>query len=175
MGNPDYARCVVFHSLSKRSNLPGLRSGFVAGDAQVLKQYYQYRTYQGCAMGLHTQKASEIAWRDETHVVANRALYQQKFEAVVPLLEDHLSFTLPDGGFYLWAQTPIDDETYAMRLYQDLNITVLPGSYLSRENHGADPGRGFVRIALVAPVSECVEAATRIGHWHKEQFGESLT
>jgi N-succinyldiaminopimelate aminotransferase len=170
MGNPDFARCVVFHSLSKRSNLPGLRSGFVAGDASVLARYYDYRTYQGCALGLHTQLVSEAAWRDETHVVANRALYAEKFSAVVPVLKDVLDFPESDGGFYIWAATPTDDETYTRALYEDLNITVLPGSYLSRDNMGANPGAGRVRIALVAPLADCVEAAERIRAWQPARF-----
>lgn len=162
MGRTDYRRCVVFHSLSKRSNLPGLRSGFVAGDAEVLKQFLLYRTYHGCAMAPPVQHASMKAWNDESHVVNNRELYRAKFDAVLEILSPVLKVSRPDAGFYLWAQTPIDEEQFARRLFAEKNVTVLPGSYLSREAHGSNPGSGHVRMALVAPLEECVEAAKRI-------------
>lgn len=162
MGNEAYRRCVVFHSLSKRSNAPGLRSGFVAGDADILERFHLYRTYHGCAMPPPVQAASSRAWADEAHVAENRRLYREKFDAVLALLEPVLEVERPEAGFYLWPRTPVDDALFARRLYAEYNVTVLPGSYLSREAHGESPGRGRVRIALVAPLEECVEAAQRI-------------
>ncbi len=162
LGRHDYKRCVVFHSLSKRSNLPGLRSGFVAGDAEILKGYLLYRTYHGCALPGHVQLASEAAWKDEAHVRANRALYRQKFDAVLDILAPVLDVQRPDGGFYLWAKTPGDDATFARELFAAEHVTVLPGSFLSREVDGFNPGAGRVRMALVASLEECVEAAERI-------------
>ncbi len=162
MGRDDYARCVVFHSLSKRSNVPGLRSGFVAGDAEVLKKFLLYRTYHGCAMPPPTQAASLVAWKDEEHVRQNRALYRAKFDAVLAILSPLMDVQRPDAGFYLWARTPIDEQEFARRLYAEHNVTVLPGSYLSRDAHGLNPGTGYVRMALVAELDECVEAAERI-------------
>ena len=162
----DFARCVVFHSLSKRSNLPGLRSGFVAGDAQVLKSYHLYRTYHGCTLPPPTQIASATAWGDETHVVQNRALYFDKFTRVLAILEGVLDVTMPDGAFYLWAKNPqvqgITDTEFTRRLFAEQNITVLPGSYLSREVDGHNPGAGYIRMALVAELDECLDAAQRI-------------
>ena len=162
MGHTDYRHCVVFHSLSKRSNLPGMRSGFVAGDAQVLKKFLLYRTYHGCAMPPHHQLASIKAWDDEQHVLNNRDLYRQKFKAVLEILSDVMDVQQPDAGFYLWANTPIDDAEFAQRLFAEQNVTVLPGSYLSRLAHGKNPGSGHVRMALVAPLEECIDAANRI-------------
>lgn len=162
LGRSDFARCVVFHSLSKRSNLPGLRSGFVAGDAAILKSFLLYRTYHGCAMPVQTQLASVAAWNDEAHVKANRDLYREKFDAVLAILDGVLDVQRPDGGFYLWAKTPIDDETFTRELYAREHVTVVPGSYLSREVNGNNPGAGRVRMALVAPLAECVAAAERI-------------
>lgn len=162
IGRNDFARCIVFHSLSKRSNLPGLRSGFVAGDAKILKGYLKYRTYHGCAMPIHNQLASIAAWSDEDHVRENRAAYRAKFEAVVPILRDVMDVEFPDAGFYLWPQTPMDDETFARELSAQQNVHVLPGRYLSRTVEGHNPGENRVRMALVAPVEECVEAAKRI-------------
>jgi N-succinyldiaminopimelate aminotransferase len=153
---------VVFHSLSKRSNLPGLRSGFVAGDADILKSFLLYRTYHGCAMPVQTQLASVAAWNDEVHVRANRALYREKFDAVLAILDGVLDVQRPDGGFYLWAKTPVDDETFTRELFAREHVTVVPGSYLSRSVEGCNPGAGRVRMALVAPLAECVEAAERI-------------
>lgn len=162
LGVDDYARCVVFHSLSKRSNLPGLRSGFVAGDAGILQQFLLYRTYHGCAMPPPTQAASRVAWQDETHVAANRRVYQEKFDAVLEVLGDVLNLRQPDASFYLWPELPIPDDQFARRLFAEYNVRLLPGSYLSREADGINPGANRVRIALVAPLEECVEAAIRI-------------
>ena len=162
LGRHDFKRCVVFHSLSKRSNLPGLRSGFVAGDADILKAFLLYRTYHGCAMPVQTQLASVAAWGDEEHVLANRELYREKFDAVLAILDGVLDVQRPDGGFYLWAKTPIDDETFTRELFAREHVTVVPGSYLSREVNGINPGAGRVRLALVAPLAECVAAAERI-------------
>jgi N-succinyldiaminopimelate aminotransferase len=165
MGNTDYKRCVVFHSLSKRSNAPGLRSGFVAGDAQVLAQYLQYRTYHGCAMPPPFQAASTAAWQEEEHVKANRAAYQRKFKQVLDTLSPVLEVSLPDAGFYLWAKTPMDDQTFTQALYQYAGVQVVPGSYLSREIKGLNPGKNRVRMALVATEQECTEAAWRIRNY----------
>ncbi len=162
MGSTDYKRCVVFHSLSKRSNLPGMRSGFVAGDAEILKKFLLYRTYHGCAMPPYHQLASIKAWDDEQHVLNNRDLYRQKFEAVLAILSDVMDVQQPDAGFYLWAKTPIDDAEFAQRLFAEQNVTVLPGSYLSRQAHYINPGSNHVRMALVAPLEECIDAANRI-------------
>ena len=155
-------RLVVFSSLSKRSNVPGMRSGFVAGDAALLRAFLLYRTYHGCAMNPAVQAASIAAWNDEAHVIDNRRQYAQKFAAVVPRLADVLQATRPDAGFYLWAKTPIDDAEFARRLLADYNVVVLPGSFLARPAQGINPGAGLVRIALVAPLADCVEAAERI-------------
>jgi N-succinyldiaminopimelate aminotransferase len=160
MGNTALRRCMTFHSLSKRSSLPGLRSGFVAGDAALMKPFLLYRTYHGCAMA--TQKASVTAWNDDAHVVANRALYREKFDRVIPVLQPVVPVQRPPGGFYLWLNVGGDDTDFAAELFRQQNITLVPGSYLAREAQGVNPGRGFVRISLVAPVTECVEAAERI-------------
>lgn len=168
IGRDDYARCVVFHSLSKRSNLPGLRSGFVAGDASILKEYLRYRTYHGCAMPIHNQLASIAAWQDEDHVKENRAAYRAKFEAVVPILQQVMKVDFPDAGFYLWPETPMSDETLARALSAEQNVHVLPGRYLSRTVDGYNPGENRVRMALVAPLEECVEAAERIVRFVKD-------
>ena len=162
MGNDRFRRCVVFHSLSKRSNLPGLRSGFVAGDAQVLAQFLRYRTYHGCAMPLHHQHASAVAWADEAHVRANRDAYRDKFRAVLEILGDSLEVSAPDAGFYLWPRTPIADTDFARELFAREHVTVLPGRYLAREQAGINPGEQRVRMALVATLDECIEAAQRI-------------
>jgi N-succinyldiaminopimelate aminotransferase len=162
IGNTAFKRCVVFHSLSKRSNAPGLRSGFVAGDAAILQDYFKYRTYHGAAMPLPTQHASIAAWGDEKHVRENRRLYREKFAAVIDILGDTAQLTKPPAGFYLWIKTPIDDTEFTQQLFAQQNVTVLPGSYLSRDFGGHNPGRNHVRIALVAPLEECVEAALRL-------------
>jgi N-succinyldiaminopimelate aminotransferase len=167
-----YARLVVFSSLSKRSNVPGMRSGFVAGDADVLKKFLLYRTYHGGAMSLSVQAASIAAWNDETHVEQNREQYRAKFNAITPLLKEVLDVELPDAGFYLWAdvsRTGLSDTEFAQRLYAEYNVTVLPGSYLAREAHGVNPGRNRIRMALVAETAEGLEAAQRI-----VQFCKSL-
>jgi N-succinyldiaminopimelate aminotransferase len=163
MGIDDYRHCVVFHSLSKRSNLPGMRSGFVAGDASIVKQFLLYRTYHGCAMPPMTQSASISAWNDEQHVIENRNQYRLKFDSVIELLSGKMPLLRPDAGFYLWAKTPISDTDFAQQLYAQQNITVLPGQYLSRTVDGFNPGSNYVRMALVAPVDECRDAAIRIG------------
>ncbi|EGH12348.1 succinyldiaminopimelate transaminase [Pseudomonas savastanoi pv. glycinea str. race 4] len=162
LGRQDFKRCVVFHSLSKRSNLPGLRSGFVAGDADILKAFLLYRTYHGCAMPVQTQLASIAAWNDEEHVRANRDLYREKFNAVLDILAPVLDVQRPDGGFYLWPNVGTDDAAFCRDLFIDQHVTAVPGSYLSREVDGVNPGAGRVRLALVAPLAECVEAAERI-------------
>ena len=169
MGHLDYRRCLVFHSLSKRSNVPGLRSGFIAGDAEVIDRFFHYRTYHGCAMPVQHQHASIAAWRDEAHVVTNRSLYRAKFDAVLEILGDILEVSRPDAGFYLWPVTPIPDTDFARDLFATANVSLLPGSYLSREVDGLNPGAGRARLALVAPLDECVEAA-----WRIRRFVESL-
>lgn len=158
----DYNRLVVFSSLSKRSNVPGMRSGFVAGDAALIEKFLLYRTYQGCAMSPAVQAASIAAWNDETHVIENRHLYAEKFQAITPMLQSVLEVEIPDAAFYLWAHTPISDAEFAIKLYRDFNVTVLPGRFLSREAHGINPGAGFIRLALVASLEECLEVARRI-------------
>jgi len=165
----DFARCIVFHSLSKRSNAPGLRSGFVAGDADIIKQFLKYRTYHGCAMSMPTQAASIKAWNDEKHVKQNRELYREKFKAVIDILKPVIHVEQPDAGFYLWLKTPISDTDFARELFSSQNVTVLPGSYLSRDTDNGNPGAGYVRMALVAEMDECSEAAMRI-----KEFIETL-
>ncbi len=162
MGITDYSRCVVFHSLSKRSNVPGLRSGFVAGDASIIKNYLLYRTYHGCAMPPPAQAVSTALWRDEGHVQENRTLYREKFVAVDAILAPVMPLNIPAGGFYLWPKTHEDDQLFARHLYEQQHITVLPGSYLSRMANGMNPGHQRVRIALVAPLDQCITAAKRI-------------
>jgi N-succinyldiaminopimelate aminotransferase len=163
LGRDDYRNLVAFTSLSKRSNVPGLRSGFVAGDARLLKAFLLYRTYHGSAMSPLVQRASIAAWSDEAHVQANRDLYRSKFAQVMPLLADVLDVRLPDAGFYLWAGVPDgDDVGFAMQLLAQYNVSVLPGSLLAREAHGLNPGAGRIRMALVAPTEACVDAAQRI-------------
>ena len=162
LGINDYHRCLVFHSLSKRSNLPGLRSGFVAGDGAALEQYFQYRTYQGCALPPPTQAASIQAWRDEAHVRSNRDQYRAKFDAVLEILKPVMQVERPEASFYLWPETPQDDQIFTRELYARENVLVVPGSYLSRDAQGTNPGRNRVRLALVASLAECVEAAQRI-------------
>jgi N-succinyldiaminopimelate aminotransferase len=161
-GRSRFERCMVFHSLSKRSNLPGLRSGLVAGDPTLIECFLRYRTYHGCAMPVPTQQASLVAWSDETHVAANRQLYRQKFDQVLPILSDVLSVGRPDGGFYLWPRIGDDDPAFVRALYQRANLTILPGSYLARDAHGENPGLGRVRISLVPELAQCVEAAQRL-------------
>jgi N-succinyldiaminopimelate aminotransferase len=162
LGRRDFRRLVMFSSLSKRSNAPGMRSGFVAGDAALLKPYLLYRTYHGSAMSHSVQRASIAAWNDETHVRENRRLYAAKYAAVLPLIRSPLQTEMPQGGFYLWIRTPIDDAEFARALQRDYNVLVVPGSYLARDAHGTNPGKDHVRIALVAPLEECVEALQRM-------------
>ncbi|PVZ35224.1 succinyldiaminopimelate transaminase [Pseudomonas sp. CC120222-01a] len=162
LGRNDFKRCVVFHSLSKRSNLPGLRSGFVAGDAEIIKPFLLYRTYHGCAMPVQTQLASIAAWQDEAHVRENRDQYRAKYDAVLDILQPVLDVQRPDGSFYLWAKVPGGDAEFTRDLFEAQHVTVVPGSYLSREVDGVNPGAGRVRMALVAPLAECIEAAERI-------------
>jgi N-succinyldiaminopimelate aminotransferase len=161
-GNPEFRRCLVFHSLSKRSSLPGLRSGLVAGEAALIERFLLYRTYHGCAMPLPIQLASIAAWSDDEHVSANRRLYQQKFRQVLPILRPVLPLELPDGGFYLWPAVDEDDARFTRALYQKANLTVLPGSFMARDAHGENPGRGRVRISLVPELARCIEAAERL-------------
>jgi N-succinyldiaminopimelate aminotransferase len=162
-GHDSFQRCVVFHSLSKRSSVPGLRSGFVAGDPGILKPYLLYRTYHGCAMPVPTQLASIEAWNDDAHAAANRALYREKYARVLPILQPVLNVVEPDGGFYLWPDIGRDDETFTRELFASQNLTILPGSYLARTSRdGGNPGRHRVRISLVASLDECVTAAQRI-------------
>lgn len=164
----DYKNLMIFSSLSKRSNVPGMRSGFVAGDERLITAFTLYRTYHGCAMNPAVQAASIAAWNDETHVIENRKLYTQKFNDVTPLLSDVLEAEIPDAAFYLWARIKnrsVSDTEFAIQLYRDLNITVLPGSFLAREAQGMNPGKNFIRMALVAPYDECIAAAKRI-HQH---------
>jgi N-succinyldiaminopimelate aminotransferase len=162
LGRSDYKNLVVFSSLSKRSNVPGMRSGFVAGDTKVLEKFALYRTYHGCAMNPAIQAASAAAWQDEAHVAENRRLYAEKFSSVVEILKPVLPVTLPDASFYLWLRVPMVDTVFAQHLYRDYNVSVLPGSFLAREARGVNPGESFVRIALVAKLDETVEAAKRI-------------
>ncbi len=166
--NRSYKNLVVFSSLSKRSNVPGMRSGFVAGDEKIIEKFALYRTYHGCAMNPAVQAASMTAWNDEAHVIENRKLYAEKFQIITPLLSEVLEVKKPDAAFYLWAKIKqshgrhLSDTEFALTLYREFNVTVLPGSYLAREAHGINPGENFVRLALVASLDECVEAANRI-------------
>jgi N-succinyldiaminopimelate aminotransferase len=162
LGRSDFARLIVFSSLSKRSNVPGMRSGFVAGDAALLKPFLLYRTYHGGAMSPAVQAASAAAWKDETHVRENRRLYAEKFAATLELIKAPLSADMPQGGFYYWMRTPTAATEFARGLYRDQNVLVLPGSFLARDAHGENPGADYIRIALVAPLAECVEAIGRI-------------
>ncbi len=170
MGHTNFEHCIVFHSLSKRSNLPGLRSGFVAGDAQIIKKFLLYRTYHGCAMPLANQAASEKAWSDENHVIENRQRYREKFDAVIKILSAVTEVTAPDASFYLWLKTLENDEIFAQKLFCQKHVTLLPGSYLSRSVNGINPGEGYVRLALVAQLDECIEAAQRIKEFIQENY-----
>ncbi|WP_455198176.1 succinyldiaminopimelate transaminase [Kaarinaea lacus] len=168
-GRTNFKRCVVFHSLSKRSNLPGLRSGFVAGDADILGKFQLYRTYHGCAMSPPSQAASIRAWNDEQHVLENRNHYREKFDAVLDILKPVLNVQKPQAGFYLWPETPtvnnMNEQDFSRELFAQQNVTVVPGSYLSRDAHGINPGSNRVRMALVAPTDECIDAAQRIRNY----------
>jgi len=175
LGRDGFPRLVMLSSLSKRSNVPGMRSGFVAGDATILKKFLLYRTYHGGAMSPAIQAASVAAWNDEAHVVENRARYATKFHQVTPVLREVLDVDLPDAAFYLWARVdrdvPITDTEFAQRLYAEYNVTVLPGSFLAREAHGINPGANRIRMALVAEVGECLEAAGRIAEFARKLAG----
>jgi N-succinyldiaminopimelate aminotransferase len=173
LGRSDYRNLMVFSSLSKRSNVPGMRSGFVAGDAAFIERFALYRTYHGSAMSPAIQAASIAAWNDETHVADNRRMYAEKFTRVVDILKPVLPITMPDAGFYLWVRTPVSDTSFAQNLYRDYNVTVLPGSYLARSAGGVNPGEGFVRLALVANTEETVEAAQRIAEFSRKLSGAS--
>ena len=162
LGRHGFPRLVVFGSLSKRSNVPGMRSGFVAGDAAILKKYLLYRTYHGCTMNPAVQAASAVAWGDESHVAENRRQYREKFSKAITLLEGTMPVSMPDAAFYFWARTPINDLEFTKQLHRDYNVTVLPGSFLARNVRGVNPGENFVRIALVAPITPCMEAIDRI-------------
>ena len=165
VGNTDYSRCIVFHSLSKRSNLPGLRSGFVAGDSKFIEPFLKYRTYHGCSMSLAVQKASELAWSDEQHVINNRAHYADKFDSAAEILEGRMDTRDPGAGFYLWAKTPGACDIFSRELFEATGVTVLPGQYLGRDVNGSNPGAGFVRMALVAEPETCKEALRRINSY----------
>ena len=165
LGRDTFKRCIVFHSLSKRSNLPGLRSGFVAGDKQLITDFFKYRTYHGCALSLPVQNASIAAWQDESHVINNRQMYREKFAAVTSILKQSLPTSAPDGSFYLWPQTLIDDRQFAQDLYAKENIIVLPGQFLSRTTDQGNPGKQRIRLALVASIDDCIEAANRIARF----------
>ena len=162
IGRDDFKRCLAFHSLSKRSSLPGLRSGFVAGDRALIAAFLRYRTYHGSAMSPSVQQASIAAWDDDAHVVATRAAYNDNYAAVLPILESVWPVTVPPGAFYLWIDTGEDDKALAQTLYEHCAVTTLPGSFLSVSNHGENPGSGYLRLSLVGTADECVEAATRI-------------
>jgi len=170
LGRTDFNRCVVFHSLSKRSSVPGLRSGFVAGDANILRDYLLYRSYHGCAVNNAIQLASAAAWRDETHVQANRSLYAQKFAAVTPVLSPHIDLYQPQGGFYFWAGVNGDEQTFAQKLFAAQNVSILPGSFMSRATTSGDPGQGRIRISLVPELDACIEAAHRIATFTQHEW-----
>jgi N-succinyldiaminopimelate aminotransferase len=163
LGRDTYPRLVVLGSLSKRSSAPGLRSGYAAGDAAVLEKYLQYRTYFGSSMSNAVQMASIAAWKDESHVIESRRMYREKFAAFYERVNPVLPLAMPDAAFYFWAHVGGDDATFARDLFAETHVTVLPGSYISREAHGVNPGRGFVRMALVSTVEDAIEAADRLG------------
>lgn len=173
LGRSTYKNLVVFSSLSKRSNVPGMRSGFVAGDTEVLEKFSLYRTYHGCAMNPAIQTATIAAWSDEAHVAENRRQYTEKFTKVIEILGQALPVTKPDASFYLWIKTPITDTTFAQQLYRDYNVSVLPGSFLAREAHGVNPGANFIRIALVANLEESLDAAERIVKFSRQLVASS--
>jgi N-succinyldiaminopimelate aminotransferase len=162
LGRADFNRCLVMHSLSKRSNAPGLRSGFVAGDATLLAAFLRYRTYHGCAMPIQVQAASTVAWQDEAHVRENRALYREKFRAVIPILEKHLAIPKPQAGFYLWPEVPFDDVEFCRSLISEQNVITLPGRYLARSDDTGNPGENRIRIVLNDKIDQCIEGAERI-------------
>jgi N-succinyldiaminopimelate aminotransferase len=162
LGLKDFARCMSFHSLSKRSSLPGLRSGLVAGSSALMAPFLLYRTYHGCAMSLPVQHASIAAWSDDAHVEENRRLYRRKFDRALPILAEAFDVERPAGGFYVWLDVRGDDTAFAAGLYAEQNVTVVPGSFLGRDSATGNPGAGRIRISLVAPEEECVQAVRRI-------------
>jgi len=162
LGRSDFKRALTIQSLSKRSNLPGLRSGFIAGDSEVIRSLLLYRTYHGCALPVPSQIASEVAWQDEDHVIDNRRQYDEKYEIFLRELSSVIKIERPAASFYIWLKTPIDDEEFCLKLFEQQNITALPGKYLSRTSNGVNPGSGYVRIALVSTTEECLIAAQRI-------------
>jgi N-succinyldiaminopimelate aminotransferase len=169
-GDASFARCMSFHSLSKRSSLPGLRSGIVAGNAGLIRSFLLYRTYHGCAMSIPVQRASISAWSDDIHVEANREMYRRKFDEVLPILASQFTVRRPAGGFYVWLDVGGDDVAFTAGLYATQNVTVVPGSYLGRDGTAGNPGAGFVRISLVATAAECVQAAQRIRDYAKAEW-----
>jgi N-succinyldiaminopimelate aminotransferase len=169
-GRDNFERCIVFHSLSKRSSLPGLRSGFVAGDSNIIDAYFKYRTYHGCVPNRLTQTISSAAWDDDEHVVQNRAVYRDKFTAVIDILEPVLKLNQPAAGFYLWPETPIEEEEFSRQLFMNENVVTLPGTYLARDTPDGNPGKNRIRIALVAEQQECIAAAERIRHFVNEKL-----
>lgn len=168
-GNQDYKNCVIFHSLSKRSNLPGLRSGFVAGDADILEQFLLYRTYHGCAMSAHHQYASVLAWQDEDHVAINRRLYREKFAIVEAVLSNHFAVTTPQGGFYHWLPVGEDDTRFAADLMREQHVKVIPGQFLARDGGNGNPGMAHIRVAWVSELERCQEAAERLVQFAKSR------
>ena len=162
MGHKNYKNCVAFNSLSKRSNLPGLRSGYISGDSELIERFLLYRTYHGSAMPVHHQLISSAAWQDQKHVKTNREDYRQKFAAVTEILKSVWPVQAPAGAFYLWPETPVDDQLFAKRMLQYTNTKVLPGTFLSRDTKFGNPGKNRIRIALVATKAECIEAAERV-------------
>lgn len=170
MGQSDYRNCVAFNSLSKRSNLPGLRSGYVCGDAGIIEKFLLYRTYHGSAMPVHNQLLSAAAWQDEEHVIINREIYREKYDAVMEILDPAWSMTRPPAGFYLWPETPVDDLTFTKKLIEAVNIKVIPGRFLARNAFGTNPGENRIRMALVATMDECVEAAVRLATFMQEEM-----
>ena len=174
IGRSDFHRCLVMHSLSKRSNAPGLRSGFAAGDADLLRAYFQYRTYHGCAMPLHVQAASAAAWRDETHVRENRQLYREKFRAVIPILKPYMDIPEPEAGFYLWPQLPLDDVEICRALIAEQNVITLPGRYLARSDESGNPGQNRIRIVLTDNLETCIEGASRIAALLKSRLANPI-
>lgn len=167
IGRNDFSRCLVFHSLSKRSNMPGFRSGFVAGDSSLIKAFLQYRTYHGCAMPEPIQKASIAAWSDEQHVLSNRQAYRDKFAAVLPVLQAEFDIQQPEASFYCWLELQVDDQAFAQKLYREENLIVVPGSYLARDTEAGNPGRNHIRLALVGNIDDCIEGAQRIVECHR--------
>jgi len=169
-GRTGFERCIVFHSLSKRSNLPGLRSGFVAGDSNIINAYFKYRTYHGCVPNRLTQAISVVAWDDDEHVIRNRAVYRDKFNTVIGILDPVMKLNNPPAGFYLWPETPINEEEFSRSLFLNENVMTLPGTYLARDTVSGNPGKNRVRIALVAELDECIESAERIREFITEKM-----